>query len=105
MAAAATLAAAAARAQAPGERLPKWSPGTLDIHHINTGRGNAIFFVLPDGTTLLLDAGDGGSMPPRGTPQRPDASRTPAEWIAPYVEALGVRAIATATLPTSTTTT
>lgn len=31
--------------------LAPWSPGTLDIHHINTGQGNATFFVLPDGTT------------------------------------------------------
>jgi len=93
LAAVAALAAADVRAQAPGERFPGWAPGTLDIHHINTGRGNATFFQLPDGTTLLVDAGDGGNPPPRGTPPRPDASRPPAEWIARYVEAMGARAI------------
>ena len=67
--------AAAASAQIVGQALPKWTPGTLDIHHINTGRGNAALLVLPDGTTLLVDAGDGGNPPPRGTPPRPDASR------------------------------
>ncbi|RPI20839.1 MAG: hypothetical protein EHM61_26170, partial [Acidobacteria bacterium] len=36
--------------------LPPWTEGTLDIHQINTGRGNAAFFVFPDGTTLLVDA-------------------------------------------------
>jgi hypothetical protein len=48
---------------------------------------------LPDGTSLLLDAGDGGNPPPRGTAPRPDGSRPTAEWIARYVRALGVSAI------------
>jgi beta-lactamase superfamily II metal-dependent hydrolase len=87
------LAAALARGETPGDALAPWSRGALDIHHINTGRGNATLFVLPDGTTLLVDAGDGGNPPPRGTPPRPDASRPPAEWIARYVRAMGVSAI------------
>jgi len=44
-------------AQSTGEPLPQWTPGTLDIHQISTGRGNAALFILPDGTTLLVDAG------------------------------------------------
>ena len=63
--------------------LPPWTPGTLDIHHLATGQGNATFFVLPDGTTMLLDAG--AATPPVATP-RPDASRSAGEWIARYVE-------------------
>ena len=43
-----------------GDSLPAWTPGTLDIHQIVTGRGNAAFMMFPDGTTLLLDAGDAG---------------------------------------------
>lgn len=39
-------------------RLPAWQPGEFDIHHISTGRGDAVFFVFPDGTTMLFDAGD-----------------------------------------------
>lgn len=39
------------------DTLPPWTRGTLDIHQIATGRGNAAFFVFPDGTTLLFDAG------------------------------------------------
>jgi beta-lactamase superfamily II metal-dependent hydrolase len=62
--------------------LPPWTPGTLDIHHLATGQGNSTFFVLPDGTTILLDAG--AATPPRATP-RPDASRSAGEWIARYV--------------------
>jgi beta-lactamase superfamily II metal-dependent hydrolase len=87
------MAAALAANGQVGDTLPKWSPGTLDIHQINTGRGNAAFLMLPDGTTMLIDAGNGGNLPPRGTPPRPDASRTPAEWIVRYVRAMGAERI------------
>ncbi len=62
----------------------------LDIHQINTGTGNAAFFVLPDGTTLLLDAGAGyreDKVKSRyDAPQRPNASRRPGQWIGRYVQ-------------------
>ncbi|MDN5199878.1 MBL fold metallo-hydrolase [Fulvivirgaceae bacterium BMA10] len=35
-----------------------WQEGYLDIHHIHTGGGDAAFFIFPDGTTMLFDAGD-----------------------------------------------
>lgn len=41
-----------------GRTLPPWSEGCLDIHFINSGRGECCFYVLPDGTTLLVDAGE-----------------------------------------------
>jgi len=66
-----------------GDLLPAWSPGTLDIHQIVTGRGNANFMTFPDGTTVLVDAGDQGET--EFASQRPDASRTPAQWIARYI--------------------
>ncbi len=74
----------------PGHSLPAWQKGYLDIHHINTGRGNAAFFILPDGTTLLVDAGELDPTEPRttsarNTPIRPNASRQPYEWIAGYI--------------------
>ncbi|HEX9818637.1 MAG TPA: MBL fold metallo-hydrolase, partial [Methylomirabilota bacterium] len=87
------LAAASLAAPPGGGALPPWTPGTLDVHHITTGRGNAALLVLPDGTTVLIDAGDGGHLPPRGTPPRPDGSRTPGEWIARYARAMGAAAI------------
>ena len=31
--------------------MKPWTPGTLDIHHINTGRGDSTLFIFPDGTT------------------------------------------------------
>ncbi len=76
------LTAVSLSGQRPGEKLPPWTEGTLDIHHINTGKGNATLFVLPDGTSLLLDAGWGGREGPRGVPAKPDNTRNPGEWIA-----------------------
>jgi beta-lactamase superfamily II metal-dependent hydrolase len=66
-----------------GDVLPPWSPGTLDIHQVVTGRGNAAFSQFPDGTTLLVDAGDAGET--EFASQRPDVSRTPAQWLARYI--------------------
>ncbi|HWR54361.1 MAG TPA: MBL fold metallo-hydrolase [Bryobacteraceae bacterium] len=84
-----TAAIRPAHAQAAGESLPAWSAGTLDIHHISTGRGNSTLLVLPDGTTLLLDAGALEGKSPRYTAQRPDASRTAGDWIARYLRGVG----------------
>lgn len=68
-----------------GEPLPPWAEGQLDIHHINTGLGESSFFVLPDGTTLLLDAGAIVSPSPLNLPPKPDGTRAPGEWIARYI--------------------
>ncbi|MFC1543462.1 ComEC/Rec2 family competence protein [Candidatus Neomarinimicrobiota bacterium] len=78
-------------AQTVGEVLPPWTPGTLDIHQINTGKGDAALFIFPDGTTLLVDAGamdptSSRTTGPRTTPTRPNDTRTPGEWIVRYIE-------------------
>jgi hypothetical protein len=73
-----------AAAQKPGEVLSPWSPGELDIHHINTGKGDCVYFIFPDGTTMLADAGSSAHKE-RVTPPRPDGSRRPGEWIARYI--------------------
>ncbi|GAB3945539.1 hypothetical protein GCM10028805_14810 [Spirosoma harenae] len=77
-------------AQKEKETLPPWKAGNLDIHHINTGRGNATFFILPDGTTLLIDAGaldptSPRTLSPRNTSAVPNADKQPGEWIARYI--------------------
>jgi len=64
--------------------LPPWTAGTLDIHHIATGRGNATFIVLSDGTTMLVDAGAVMTDIPYADPV-PDRSRSTAAWIADYI--------------------
>ncbi len=78
--------AASGQATAPGATLSPWQPGFLDIHHINTGRGNSALAILPDGTSLLIDAGAATGQGPAMNAPRPDGSRRPGEWIARYVQ-------------------
>lgn len=66
-----------------GDVLPHWSEGYLDLHHINTGRGECLFAIFPDGTTMMVDAGE------TGTDKRnfkPNGSRSAGEWIARYIQ-------------------
>lgn len=78
--------AALSNAISPGETLAPWTPGTLDIHHLATGRGSATLVVMPDGTSLLIDAGASLNSLDVSAAPRPDASRRPGEWIARYVQ-------------------
>ncbi len=68
-----------------GSPIPLWSEGFLDIHHINTGRGETAFLILPDGTTLLVDAGAAENQAGWSTPPKPNGSRGAGEWIARYI--------------------
>lgn len=64
-----------------------WKEGELDIHHIYTGRGEANFHVFPDGTTMLIDAGDWDpSDYDKMCDPLPNASKRAGEWIARYIE-------------------
>ena len=74
-----------------GHPLPPWKEGYLDLHHINTGRGSSAFFIFPDGTTMLVDAGEMNpenerTKGPRNVIIRPDSSRLPYEWIVHYIK-------------------
>ena len=80
------FARALAEADAIGAVLSSWREGVLDLHHINTGRGNATLVVMPDGTSLLIDAGAVGTTGAAVCEAKPDASRRPGEWIGRYVE-------------------
>jgi L-ascorbate metabolism protein UlaG (beta-lactamase superfamily) len=66
--------------------LPPWQPGTLEIHHLDTGRGNSSLVIGPDGTTLLIDAGEAHSPEKSMSPARPDSTHRAGEWIARYVQ-------------------
>jgi beta-lactamase superfamily II metal-dependent hydrolase len=75
-----------AQAPAPaGGSLPPWTPGTLDIHQLSTGEGNAALIVFPDGTTMLIDAGAAVEPSPDLRPARPAGVR-----IADYIQNAGV---------------
>ena len=72
-----------------GEPLPAWSEGCLDIHAINSSRGECTFFVLPDGTSLCVDAGEigttGGEHP--RVDAKPDADTRAYKVYSEYIKA------------------
>lgn len=87
----ATLSAYTQQVAEIGKPLPAWKEGYLDLHHINTGRGNAAFYILPDGTTVLFDAGELDPTNPRTTSKRnavirPNDTKHPYEWIVSYIK-------------------
>lgn len=77
--------------------LPPWTEGYLDIHHISTGRGNSAYIVMPDGTTLLIDAGETDQefirsvAPLKPFPPRPNAEHDAGYWIADYIREFAPR--------------
>lgn len=78
--------AAAHAGSLAGAPLAPWTPGTLDIHHISTGRGNATLIVCPDGTSMMVDAGATYASLEYTVAPIPDGSRRPGEWIGRYAK-------------------
>jgi len=82
---------------ASGDSLPPWTEGYLYIHHISTGRGNAAYIVMPDGTTMLIDAGETDQAfitsvaPLAPFPPRPNAEHAAGYWIADYIREFAPR--------------
>ena len=70
-----------------GKALPPWRPGEFQVHFIYTGVAESMFWIMPDGTTMLLDCGDHAAYV-RGKKALwllPSGSRHAGEWIARYV--------------------
>lgn len=68
-----------------------WKKGYLDIHFITTGRGDCAFMIMPDGTTMLIDAGELNPADPRTqsartAPLQPDNSQPAYAWVADYIK-------------------
>lgn len=74
-----------------GKRYVGWREGEFDMHFISAGASESVFLVCPDGTTVLIDAGDRNPETFKAEtgmtayPTVPDASRRPGKWIARYV--------------------
>lgn len=86
------------KADAQSQTFTPWRAGELDIYQISTGMGNATFCILPDGTTLLIEAGAINEKYPRAVPPipKPSAERSPGEWISRFIKSVmpaGVTAI------------
>ncbi len=76
-----------------GAPLPAWEEGWLDMHFINSGRGECTFYILPDGTTLLVDAGElkenykeSDTSDGAVVPQRPNTEIRPYMVYANYIK-------------------
>lgn len=70
-----------------GSPYPDWNEGEMEIHFINTGHGESQFLILPDGTSMLIDAGDHDPrLYKKLSEARPDSSRRSGEWIARYIK-------------------
>ena len=70
-----------------GATLPAWSQGYLDIHTISTGRGECVFFILPDGTSIVVDAGEFSREGKKYTnvAPRPNAETRPTKAFGDYI--------------------
>lgn len=75
-----------------GKRLPAWSEGYLDIHTISSGRGECLLIVMPDGTSMVIDAGElvYKSKPSKKSPYgmalpRPNNDVRPTDVYADYI--------------------
>ena len=74
------------RAAAPFfKALPAWKTGILEIHQIATNRGNSTLLILPDGTTMMVDAGAICTTPYLSDPL-PSGQHRPGEWIGRYAK-------------------
>ena len=71
-----------------GKKLPAWSEGVFDIHAINSARGECSFIIMPDGTTMVIDAGEvESSSSYNSVPARPNATIKPYKVYADYIKA------------------
>jgi beta-lactamase superfamily II metal-dependent hydrolase len=66
--------------------LPAWKPGILEIHQIATNRGNSSLLILPDGTSMMVDAGAIYGTSPYLSDPLPSNQRRPGEWIGRYAK-------------------
>lgn len=76
-----------------GKALSGWQEGWFEIHSINTGRGESFFYILPDGTTVLIDAAGANPMDEELeshgyplAPARPSSDITSGQVIADYLQ-------------------
>lgn len=82
-----------------GSALAAWREGYLDIHQIKAGPAESALLVLPDGTSVLVDAGDQDASVfearYNGTyrPARPPPGLTCGAVVANYLQHFGVLSI------------
>lgn len=78
------------------KQFSHWRKGYLDIHHLRVGSSVSSFIIFPDGTTVLVDAGDmnydealariNEKQFSKIQAPFPDSTKTASEWIIAYLE-------------------
>jgi len=63
-----------------GKSLPVWRKGYVDIHSINTGRGECSFIIFPDGTAMVIDSGE---VPYKNSARFESAKQKPSDDVRP----------------------
>ena len=71
-------------------RLPR---GVLEMTVLDCGQGDALFLVLPDGATMLLDAGGSGTRGARASGSRSRRWDSGEDIVSPYLWSLGLKKI------------
>ncbi len=71
-----------------GKTWKGWKKGQFQVHFIYTGVAESMFFIFPDGTTMLLDCGDHNAIGrgEKAVPVLPSPNRHAGEWIARYIQ-------------------
>lgn len=69
-----------------GNVLPGWEEGYLDIHAINSGRGECVMYILPDGTSMLVDAGEVTAASSEYIQRKPNESIRPYVTYSRYIK-------------------
>lgn len=78
--------AAGTAAPEVGKIWKGWKKGQFQVHFIYTGVAESMFYIFPDGTTMLLDCGDHNAIGRKlRVPVLPNPDRHSGEWIARYV--------------------
>jgi hypothetical protein len=70
--------------QPSANTLPAWSPGFLDIHNINSGRGECTLIIMPDGTSMMVDAGEYETTSSKAVDRKPNANIRPYKVYTTY---------------------
>ena len=72
--------------QPSAQSLSPWQEGYLDIHAINSGRGECTLVIMPDGTSMMIDAGEYYSSSAKAVAQRPAANVRPFKVYTTYAK-------------------
>lgn len=72
--------------QPDASSLSPWQKGYLDIHAINSGRGECTLVIMPDGTSMMIDAGEYYTSSAKAVDQKPNSGVRPFKVYTTYAK-------------------